>query len=89
MISVSISLGNIKMCSVSATPDLGVGNDEVNARNPPDADPCVAKCIIFADLNRYKMFCLVACSLNTAVVPRILATLKASSSANGSLPKFH
>ena len=43
MLSVSISLGKINMCSFSAKPDLDIGNEEVKARNPPDADPCVAK----------------------------------------------
>ena len=51
MFRVSLSFANIKMCSVSATPDLGIGNDEVNVRNPVEADPRVAKCIILADLN--------------------------------------
>ena len=31
------------MCSFSAKPDLDRGKEDVNARNPADADPCVAK----------------------------------------------
>ena len=43
MLSVSISFGKISMCSFSAKPDLDTGKEDVNARNPADADPCVAK----------------------------------------------
>ena len=42
MLSVSISLGKISICS-SAKPDLDTGKEDVNARDPADAEPCVAK----------------------------------------------
>ena len=44
------NVSNIKMCSVSATSELGFGNNQANARNPADADPRLAKCISFVDL---------------------------------------
>ena len=52
----------------------------MHARNPADADPCVAKCETLADLNQYKTFCLVACFC-TGMVPIMLPTETASFSA--------
>ena len=40
---------------------LDIGKKDMHARNPADADPCVAKWKTLADLNQYKTFCLVAC----------------------------
>ena len=77
------------MCSCSAKPDLDTGKEYVNARNPANPEPCVAKWITLADLNRYNTLCLVACSLSTGMVPSMLATEIASFSAYGSQPKFH
>ena len=58
MLSVSISFGKISMCSCSARPDLDTGKEDVNARNPADPEPCLAKWITLADLNRYNTLCL-------------------------------
>ena len=76
MLSVSISFGKISMCSCSAKPDLDTGKEDVNARNPADHEPCVAKWITLADLNRYNTLYLVACSLSTGMVPSICLLLK-------------
>ena len=55
MLSVSISFVKISMCSCSAKPDLDTGKEDVNARNPADPEPCVAKWITSADLNQYNL----------------------------------
>ena len=44
MFSVLVFFGRISMYSFSAKPDyIGTGKENMNARNPADADPCVAK----------------------------------------------
>ena len=41
--AIAITLGKITMCSFSAKSDLDAGKEDVNARNPVDPEPCVAK----------------------------------------------